>query len=298
MVYTITFNPAIDYIARVEKLVLGETNRTSAETIHPGGKGINVAIVLQRLGIDVVALGFTGGFTGEAIEEMVKKTGIKADFIHCEGNTRINVKLKGETETEINGIGVRIEEGELALLKEKLSLLKEGDWLVLAGSIPKGMPETIYADIMHDLKGVNVVVDATGNLLRESLKERPFLIKPNVQELGEIFGVEITSEEEIVRYAKELIALGAKNVVISMAGKGALMITERGDVMRCQPPKGKVIDSVGAGDSLIAGFIAGYIQTGSYEEAFHTGIAAGSATAFSVWLAEKDLVINLKEQIK
>lgn len=300
MVYTITFNPALDYIARVSELKLGETNRTIAETIHPGGKGINVSIVLTRLGVESVAIGFVGGFTGTAIREMVEKTGILTEFIPCEGTSRINVKLKAEQETEVNGIGVKIGEKEEKLLEEKLSALKEGDWLVLAGSIPKGMDNRIYANIMHSLKerGVRFVVDATGELLKNTLKEGPFLVKPNAAELGEIFEVPIHNEEETVFYAKKLQELGARNVVISMGGKGALLVSEEGEILRLKSPKGKVIDTVGAGDSLVAGFLAGYLQTGSLREAFITGVAAGSATAFSEWLAEKQLVLDLKNQIQ
>lgn len=300
MVYTVTFNPAIDYIARVDELVLGETNRTVAETIHPGGKGINVSIVLKRLGTESQALGFIGGFTGAAIKDMVLQTGIATDFIECEGNTRINVKLKEKTETEINGKGVTVKSEEMARLYAKLEKLKDGDVLVLAGSIPHGMSADLYADIMKSLQGKNVkvAVDATGELLKRTLAYRPFLVKPNVQELGEIFGTRITSDDEIVAYAKKLAAAGAQNVIVSMGGKGALMVAENGEQYRFMPPKGKVVDSVGAGDSLVAGFIAGYLDTGSYEEAFRTGIAAGSATAFSEWLAEKELVIELKKQVK
>ncbi len=298
MIYTITFNPAIDYIARTETLMLGKTNRTTEEYIHPGGKGINVSIVLKRLGVESVALGFIGGTLGGLLAEMLGQTGITTDFIQTDGNIRINVKLKCDTETEINGRGVAVNEAALCKLKEKLQTLKEGDWLVLAGSIPQGMPDTIYADIMRELspRNVNVVVDATGKLLKNSLPQKPFLVKPNVQELGEIFGVEIKTEEEIVQYAEELQKLGAENVIVSMGGKGALMVTQDGQVLRRLPPKGKVVNSVGAGDSLIAGFIAEYIRTHSYAQAFTSGIATGSATAFSSWLAEKELVIQLRNQ--
>lgn len=300
MIYTVTFNPAIDYIARVEKLTLGETNRTCGETIHPGGKGINVSVVLKRLGVETVALGFIGGFTGAAIADMLRDTGITTDFIACEGNTRINVKLKEQVETEINGKGVIVKEGEMKELYGKLSALDNGDWLVLAGSIPSGMSENLYADIMGTLscKDVKVVVDATGELLRRTLIYKPFFIKPNIRELEELFGVEIDSDEKVLVYARKLIELGAQNVAVSMGGKGALLVTSGGETYRYASPKGKVIDTVGAGDSLVAGFIAGYVQTGSYSEAFRTGVATGSATAFSVWLAEKDLVEELKKKVK
>lgn len=300
MVYTVTFNPAIDYVARVENLTLGETNRTYEETIHPGGKGINVSIVLKRLGVPSVALGFTGGFTGAAVEEMLKETGIVIDFIHCKGNTRINVKLKEKEETEINGKGVVIDMPDIERLMDKLNRLNDGDWLVLAGSIPSGMSDRLYADIMRSLSGKNVkiVVDATGGLLKHTLPYKPFLVKPNVQELGEIFGVEIYGREQIGIYAKKLTELGAQNVIVSMAGEGALMVTQAGETYACMPPAGKVIDSVGAGDSLVAGFIAGYIRSSDYKEAFLTGIATGSATAFSEWLADKEMVNELKNQLR
>lgn len=299
MVYTVTFNPAIDYIARVENLVLGETNRTYAETIHPGGKGINVSIVLKRLGVESVALGFTGGFTGAAIEDMLEQTGIKTEFIRCDGNTRINVKLKERTETEINGKGVVVGAAEMSEFMTKLEELQDGDILVLAGSIPAGMSVDLYADIMRSLSGkdIRTVVDATGELLKRTLPFKPFLIKPNVQELGEIFGTKIQTEKDIIAYAVKLTELGARNVIVSMGGKGAIMVGEDGKIRKCLPPSGKVVDSVGAGDSLVAGFIAGHIESGDFDEAFRTGVATGSATAFSVWLAEKELVSELKKLI-
>lgn len=299
MVYTVTFNPAIDYVARVEKLTLGETNRTKEESIHPGGKGINVSIVLNRLGVDSRALGFIGGFTGAAIEDMLENTGIATDFIHCEGNTRINIKLKEQSETEINGKGVVINISEMDALLVKLKQLKQRDILVLAGSIPAGMSADLYADIIKTLpnRDIKVIVDATGELLKRTLPLKPFLVKPNVQELSELFGMRISSREDIIAGAKKLISLGARNVIVSMGGEGALMITESGETLYCESPEGKVIDTVGAGDSLVAGFIAGYLQNGTYREALHTGVAAGSATAFSKWLAEKEQVVQLKKQI-
>lgn len=298
MIYTVTLNPSVDYIVQVEDLTLGETNRTCKESIRLGGKGLNISIVLKRLGIESVAIGFIGGFTGDAIAEMAAQSGIKAEFIRCGGNSRINVKLKAREETEINGKGASIGEVGLKRLMRKLERLKDGDWLVLAGSVPHG-DENVYAEIMRSLSGkdVKVVVDASGEPLKRTLCLKPFLVKPNLRELEEIFGVQIDSEEQVVRYAKETAALGAKNVVVSMAEKGALMLAENGQICRCVPPRGRLIDSVGAGDSLIAGFIAGFLGTGSFEEAFRTGVAAGSATAFSEWLADGDLIASLKKQM-
>ncbi len=297
MIYTITFNPAIDYVAKVDKLTLGETNRTVGEVIHPGGKGINVSIVLKRLGVENRAIGFVGGWTGEALTEMISKTGITADFIQAEGITRINVKIKERLETEINGKGVVVGETEINELYNKLNAVCDGDWVVLAGSIPSGMKKTLYADIMDDLsdKKVNFVVDATGDALIKTLPYKPFLIKPNTQELEEIFGVKIENENDVVIQAKKLLEKGARNVIVSMGGDGAIMASEDGKVMKLSAPKGKVIDTVGAGDSLVAGFIAGYINSSSLERAFVTGVATGSATAFSPWLAEKKLVEELIE---
>lgn len=300
MIYTVTFNPAIDYVAKVDKLVLGETNRTAAEVIHPGGKGLNVSIVLKHLGVESRAIGFVGGWTGEAITEMVVKTGITADFIRAEGITRINVKIKERLETEINGKGVIVGDNEMDELYRKLNTVCDGDWLVLAGSIPGGMQKTLYAEIMRRLSGknINFVVDATGDLLINTLPYRPFLIKPNTQELEEIFGVKIIGENDVIVQAKKLIEMGARNIVVSMGGDGAIMVSEDGKAIKLAAPEGKVVDTVGAGDSLVAGFIAGYVNSGSLENAFVTGVAAGSATAFSPWLAEKNLVDELIPFVK
>lgn len=300
MIYTVTFNPAIDYVAKVDKLVLGETNRTAAEVIHPGGKGLNVSIVLKHLGVESRAIGFVGGWTGEAITEMLVKTGITADFIRAEGITRINVKIKERLETEINGKGVIVGDNEMDELYRKLNTVCDGDWLVLAGSIPGGMQKTLYAEIMRRLSGknINFVVDATGDLLINTLPYRPFLIKPNTQELEEIFGVKIIGENDVIVQAKKLIEMGARNIVVSMGGDGAIMVSEDGKAIKLAAPEGKVVDTVGAGDSLVAGFIAGYVNSGSLENAFVTGVAAGSATAFSPWLAEKNLVDELISFVK
>lgn len=300
MVYTITFNPAIDYIAHVDNLQLGKTNRTTKELFHAGGKGINVAIVLNRLGIYTKAISFVGGFTGNALVEMLQQENIPMDCIHCTGNTRINFKLKEQIETEINGQGVAIAQAELEKLYASLQSLKADDWLVLSGSIPKGMPNTLYADIMAKLQDKNIkfVVDATGELLCNSLQYQPFCIKPNVQELEELFQVKLESRQQVIEYAKKLQEKGAKNVIISMGGDGALLVAENGEVLYCNSPKGKVIDTVGAGDSMVAGFIAGYMQYANYAKALQFAVATGSATAFSEWLAEKEYVLQLQNIVK
>ncbi|MGN1235634.1 MAG: 1-phosphofructokinase [Christensenellaceae bacterium] len=300
MIYTVTFNPAIDYAVRVERFTYGETNRASEESIRPGGKGVNVSIVLKRLGVKSLALAFTGGVTGDALEELIERTGICARFIRCRGNTRINVKLRGERETEVNGVGALVGGEELSALFEALSPLQKGDWLVLAGSVPKGLPPTVYRDVMAALRhrGVNVIVDAAGELLRTSLEEVPFLVKPNLKEIEEVLGVKIDSEEALIGAAKKLRALGARNVIVSLGKDGALMVTETGEIFRRLPPEGRVVDCVGAGDSLVAGFLAAYLETGSYEEAFLSGVSAGSATVFSEWLASGELMLDMKRRMK
>ena len=296
MIYTVTFNPALDYIVNMDNLKLGETNRSTSEMILSGGKGINVSIVLKNLGFDNVALGFVAGFTGEEIENGTRKLGITTDFIHLkEGLSRINVKLKANEETEVNGTGPIISEDELNALYGKLENLKKDDILVLAGSVPNTLPQDIYEKIMEMLqdKGIKIVVDATKDLLLNVLKYKPFLIKPNNHELSEIFGVEIKTEQEIIDYAKKLQDKGARNVLVSRAGDGAILIAENGDIYKSPAPKGKVINSVGAGDSMVAGFIAGYLKNNSYEEAFKTGVASGSASAFSKYLAKKEEILEI-----
>ena len=296
MIYTVTFNPALDYIVNMDNLKLGETNRSTSEMILSGGKGINVSIVLKNLGFDNVALGFVAGFTGEEIENGTRKLGITTDFIHLkEGLSRINVKLKANEETEVNGTGPIISEDELNALYGKLENLKKDDILVLAGSVPNTLPQDIYEKIMEMLqdKGIKIVVDATKDLLLNVLKYKPFLIKPNNHELSEIFGLEIKTEEEIIDYAKKLQDKGARNVLVSRAGDGAILIAENGDIYKSPAPKGKVVNSVGAGDSMVAGFIAGYLKNNSYEEAFKTGVASGSASAFSKYLAKKEEILEI-----
>ena len=300
MIYTVTFNPSLDYIVSVDDFKLGMTNRTNTELMFPGGKGINVSMVLQNLGYESMALGFMAGFTGKEIERLLSVRNVKSDFIEVgSGISRINVKLRSNEESEINGMGPAIGKEEIDKLYKQLDKLEENDILVLAGSIPSVMPESMYSDIMNYLKDrkLNIVVDATRDLLVNVLEYHPFLIKPNNHELGEIFDVTLTTKEEVVPYAKKIQEMGARNVLISMAGEGALLVTENGEVFESNPPKGKVKNSVGAGDSMVAGFLAGYLHSGSYEEAFYMGLCTGSASAFSDNLATKEEVGELLKQI-
>lgn len=296
MIYTVTFNPALDYVIRMESLKLGTVNRSSAEAVYYGGKGINVSTVLKNIGVDSVALGFVAGFTGKEIEEGVKNMGVATDFIKLpEGMSRINVKIKAEQETEINGQGPAISMEKVEKLFEKLDRLEKGDCLVLAGTIPASLPSDIYEQIMDRLKDkeIRIVVDATKNLLLNVLKYHPFLIKPNNHELGEMFGVVLKTDEEIVEYAKKLQERGARNVLISMAGDGAILLTETKEVYKMGVPKGTVVNSVGAGDSMVAGFVASYFKEHDYLKALKFGTATGSATAFSEGLATMDKVEEL-----
>ena len=295
MVYTVTFNPAIDYVVHTGEMKLGATNRSEREEMYFGGKGINVSIVLRELGIDSKALGFTAGFTGEAIEKGLADVGIDTDFVRLEkGNSRINVKIKASEETELNGQGPDIDDKAISALFEKLDKLSDGDTLVLAGSIPSSLPADIYERILERLSGRNIraVVDATKDLLLNVLKYKPFLIKPNNHELGEMFGVTLNSDEEIETYARKLQEMGAVNVLVSMAGDGAILIDEYGKMHRCGVCKGVVKNSVGAGDSMVAGFTAGVLN-GDYEYALKLGTAAGGATAFSDGLATKEEITEL-----
>ncbi|MBQ2257282.1 MAG: 1-phosphofructokinase [Lachnospiraceae bacterium] len=299
MVYTVTFNPAIDYVIRMGEVRLGATNRSEGEEMYFGGKGINVSIVLRELGIDSKALGFTAGFTGEAIEKGLTDMGIDTDFVRLEkGNSRINVKIKSKEETELNGQGPDIGDKAIAALFEKLDRLVDGDSLILAGSIPASLPSDIYERILERLSGKNikVVVDATKDLLLNVLKYKPFLIKPNNHELGEMFGMELKTDEDIEKYARRLQDMGAVNVLISMAGDGAMLIDEFGKTHRCGVCKGTVRNSVGAGDSMVAGFLAGSLN-GDYEYALKLGTAAGGATAFSDGLATNDKISELMETL-
>ncbi|MGN0690565.1 MAG: 1-phosphofructokinase [Oscillospiraceae bacterium] len=295
MVYTVTFNPAIDYIVHTSEMKLGATNRSDKEEMYFGGKGINVSIVLRELGISSKALGFTAGFTGEAIEKGLADMGIDTDFVRLQkGNSRINVKIKSAEETELNGQGPDIDDKAISALFEKLDNISDGDTLILAGSIPSSLPSDIYQRILERLssKKIKVVVDATKDLLLNVLKYKPFLVKPNNHELGEMFGVTLKTDEDIEKYARKLQDMGAVNVLVSMAGDGAMLIDEYGKMHRCGVCKGKVKNSVGAGDSMVAGFTAGSLQ-GDYEYALKLGTAAGGATAFSDGLATKEKIAEL-----
>lgn len=300
MVYTVTFNPSLDYIVSMEGFQLGKTNRTAKGQMLPGGKGINVSTVLKNLGIPNIALGFSAGFTGEEIKRRVEEMGLASDFINLQnGYSRINVKMKDFDGTEINGQGPDISPAETEKLLEKLDGLKEGDVLVLAGSIPRTMPDSIYSDILRRLdgKGILTVVDATGELLLHVLEYSPFLIKPNNHELGEIFQVKLETREDVVPYARKLQEKGARNVLVSMAGQGAVLLDEMGQVHMLPAPKGKLVNAVGAGDSMVAGFLAGWLTKKDYEYAFRMGISAGSASAFSENLATKKEIEEVYRQV-
>lgn len=299
MIYTVTFNPAIDYIVHTGTMQVGQVNRSQGEELYFGGKGINVSFVLHELGLPSKALGFVAGFTGAAIEAGIQEQGIATDFVHLDsGFSRINVKIKSGEETELNGQGPDISEAAVAELFEKLNQLQDGDILILAGSIPNTMPADSYEKILAHLsdKKIKVVVDATKDLLLNVLPYHPFLIKPNNHELGELFGVTLHSIEEIATYAKKLQEMGAQNVLISMAGDGALLIDETGKQHVCGVCKGTVKNSVGAGDSMVAGFVAGSMH-GDYEAALKLGTAAGGATAFSEGLAQRAEIERLLQQL-
>lgn len=299
MVYTVTFNPAIDYVVHMDALNKGEVNRTTAEEMYFGGKGINVSAVLKELGVPSRALGFTAGFTGEAIEKGVAAMGIETDFVRLpKGNSRINVKIKSAEESEINAQGPDIDDASLERLFEKTDALKDGDTLVLAGSIPNSLPRDIYERILARAadRDIKTAVDATGKLLLNVLKYKPFVVKPNNFELGEMFGVTLTSTNDIIEYAGRLQEMGAKNVLVSMAGDGAVLLDENGKTHICGVCRGTVKNSVGAGDSMLAGFIAGSAE-GDYEYALKLGTAAGGATAFSEGLTSAGLIAELMKQL-
>ena len=301
MIYTITFNPSLDYIVSAKDFEMGKTNRTTREQLLAGGKGINVSTVLHNLGIENTALGFVAGFTGKEIVRMVKESGIVSDFIVLEnGFSRINVKMKDFDGTELNGMGPVIDEAAIDKLWQQLEDLRAGDVLVLAGSIPGSMSNSVYGDIMSRLakRGVSFVVDATGELLLNVLEYHPFLIKPNNHELGEIFGVELLTRASVVPYAKKLQEMGARNVLVSMAGEGAVLVDENGTVHELAAPKGTLVNAVGAGDSMVAGFLAGWIERKEYAHAFKMGVAAGSASAFSEALATAEEVWKVYQEIK
>ncbi|MBQ3559344.1 MAG: 1-phosphofructokinase [Agathobacter sp.] len=301
MVYTVTFNPSLDYIVSIKDFEIGKTNRTTEELMIAGGKGINVSTVLKNLGVDNVALGFVAGFTGREIEHMAKENGITCDFITLEeGCSRINVKMKDFDGTEINGRGPAIDERAVGQLRIQLQKLTQGDTLVLAGSIPSCMKDSSYRDIMSELKdkGVHFVVDATKDLLLNVLEFHPFLIKPNNHELGEIFGVELATRESVVPYAKKLQEMGARNVLVSMAGQGAVLIDEEKNVYALPAPNGTLVNAVGAGDSMVAGFIAGWEEKKDFYHAFKMSVSAGSASAFSEILATREEVQRLFDTIE
>lgn len=299
MIYTVTFNPSLDYVVDVESFKTGMVNRTVSEHIMPGGKGVNVSIVLSNLGMKNKALGFVGGFTGAALEEQLDKKGIATDFVRLEEQlTRINVKLRSDEESEINGQGPHISEKNIEELYKKLDRLSADDYLVLAGSIPATMPKSMYFDIMTRLKdkGIRIIVDATNELLLNVLPLGPFLIKPNNHELGEMFGTEIKDKADVIIYGRVLQEKGAQNVLVSMAGDGAVLIASDGKIYQSEAPKGELKNSVGAGDSMVAGFITGFIEGGNYEKAFQMGVCTGSASAFSEELATRPEVMALMEK--
>lgn len=304
MIYTVTLNPAIDYIVSLEQFESGKVNRSNAEYVLYGGKGINVSTVLHRMGIETTAWGFVAGFTGNEIERGVRSLGVKTDFIHLtDGISRINVKIKSDEVTELNGQGPEISEENLYELYQQFQFLKDGDILVFAGSIPSSLPVNLYDQMIQycrqqqEGKNIRFVVDASGEALREVLKNHPFLIKPNHHELGALFGRHLKDKQEIVFYAKELQKQGAENVLVSCGKQGAILLTKDGRVFENGILEGKVIQQVGAGDSMLAGFLASYLAKQDYEEALKWGTAAGNATAFSEGLAEKELIETLYQQL-
>lgn len=291
MVYTVTLNPALDYVMKLKALRTDDINRTDGEEIYYGGKGINVSVILTQLGIPNTALGFLGGFTGKKLEEMLKNDNVSCDFNHLKnGDTRINVKIKANKEIDLNACGPEITKEDMQSFLRKLDGIKSGDYLILAGSIPNTLPDDIYEQILERVgdRNINCVVDATGDLLKNVLKYKPFLIKPNHHELGDLFSVQIKSDDDIVKYSKKLQEMGAKNVLVSMAKDGAMLTDENGNVHKIGNAKGKLINSVGCGDSMVAGFTAGYIKTADYSYALRLGSACGNATAFSEKLATRE----------
>lgn len=298
MIYTVTLNPSIDYIVNVEDFQIDRINRMTSDHKFAGGKGINVSRVLKRLDVNSIAFGFTGGFTGDFIENVLKTENVLSDFVKVAGDSRINIKLKSQYETEINGQGPNISTQNVNEFFKKLEQVERGDYLILAGSIPSSLPTDLYEKIAKwgNEKGINIVVDASGKVLLNVVKHKPFFIKPNHHELGELFDVNISTVEEAIPYGQKLIKLGAKNVGISLAGMGAVLITET-DLFVSNVPKGKVINSVGAGDSLVAGFIGTYVKTNDKEIAFKTAVATGSATAFSSDLTNREKINELIDQV-
>lgn len=297
MVYTVTLNPSLDYNANVDTTNTGKTNRTYGEYIVPGGKGLNVSIILSRLGMDTTAFGFCAGFTGEELKSLMANQGCKSDFITVDnGFTRINVKLVAKEVTEYNGSGITLNETDIENLKDKISKLSPHDTLVLSGSIPKGIDEGVYATLSKSAPdGVKVVIDTTGEPLKRALECNPFLIKPNIDELSDFFDTTIESSEDIVKYAKMLQTMGAQNVLVSMDEKGAVLVTSTGKEFYCDTPAGNFQNSVGAGDSMVAGFIYEYAKTENMGKSLKFSVASGSATAYSPWLAEKENILKLYE---
>ncbi len=292
MIYTVTLNPSLDYTADAENFLEGKTNRIKNEYFVVGGKGLNVSIILKRLGLDSTALGFTAGFTGEELKKQLEFLGCCHDFIDVsEGFTRINVKLVKDEVTEFNGAGPKISQADVESLLRKISALNTEDTLVLSGSIPAGLTEDIYNKIITAAPhGTTIVLDTCGKALTSSLSLKPFLIKPNIDELCDLFKKEISSHEDVVYYAQKLQEMGAANVLVSLGDKGAILLTERGEIYSCEAPKGAMINTVGAGDSMVAGFIWEYANSGNYREALKFAVCCGSATAYSKWLAEKPLI--------
>lgn len=295
MIYTVTFNPSLDYYVQVKNIKSGIINRTSAERLAVGGKGINVSLALKELGDETFAFGFVAGFTGKYIKEKVTELGLDHEFFEVDGQSRINVKVRSNTETDINGMGARVSQGDVNKLIRKLKkVLKEGDWLIICGSVPSTLPQTVYADILKKLKtvkGINLVVDSSGQLLSETLKYKPFLIKPNIYEMCEIFGYTTVPDlEGIFACARKLQEMGARNVIVSMGSQGAVMVTETTQSIYVRAARGQLVNSVGAGDSMVAGFIHEFIRSGSYFSALNFGTAAGSACAFTKNLATKEQI--------
>lgn len=301
VIYTVTFNPSLDYIMTVPDFQMGATNRTTEEKMFPGGKGVNVSLVLKNLGMESTALGFKAGFVGAEISRRLEEMGCITDFTDVkEGNSRINVKFKNYEGTEINGSGPEVSGQELKELLDKIYALSDGDVLILAGSIPASVPDDVYKKILEHLanRHIYTAVDATKELLVNVLEYHPFLIKPNRDELGEIFSVTIQSREDILHYAKKLQEMGARNVLVSMAGDGALLLAENGEIHETKALRGTLVNGVGAGDSMVAGFMAGWLSRNDYKHAFQMGVAAGSASAFSENLAVKEDVEKLLEQFE
>ena len=298
MIYTVTLNPSLDYVAKADSIALGKTNRTRDEYIVPGGKGLNVSILLSRLGIPTTALGFSAGFSGKELERLLKTTGIATDFSESEGFTRINVKLSADGITEFNGSGIKLRENDIKSLISKIENIEPGDWLVLSGSIPKGANGDIYKRLAMSAKeGVKVVIDAVGEPLKSALEAKPFLIKPNKDELEELFEVFIKTEADVILFGKKLQALGARNVLISLGEKGAVLLSEDYGIYVQAPPKGEAKNTVAAGDSMIAGFIKKYEQTKDFEDSLKYAVASGSATAYSDWIGEPELIEKLYRTI-